>query len=204
MNNTSNSPEDPVKNKPWPLYIIVGMVFGVIVLGYLLAPRTEEGKLAWIEILGTTNNGTLMNPPVEVLPNQILGLDGQPWAAMEDSTWKMVLLIQSDCGETCIARMQELHAMRIRLQRDASELTLGLLVSDAEHLPDTPIADDIHELQLGGAALLQKLQQTNVTNWQQPVVLLMNPIDVFMLAYFPENPGVEILEDFEHLLKLAH
>ncbi|MEQ9210012.1 MAG: hypothetical protein RLN96_09255, partial [Pseudomonadales bacterium] len=75
MNNTSNSPEDPVKNKPWPLYIIVGMVFGVIVLGYLLAPRTEEGKLAWIEILGTTNNGTLMNPPVEVLPNQILGLD---------------------------------------------------------------------------------------------------------------------------------
>lgn len=204
MNNTNSSSKNPAKTKPWPLYIIVGMVFGVLILGYLLAPRTEEGKLAWIEILGTTNNGTLLNPPVEVLPGQILGLDGQPWAAMGDNTWKMVLLVQGDCDEICINRMQELHAMRIRLQRDAGELTLGLLVPDAEHLPNTPIEDDIHELQLGGAELLQNLQQSNVTDWQQPVVLLMNPIDVFMLAYFPENPGVEILEDFEHLLKLAH
>lgn len=204
MNNASNSPEHPAKNTPWPLYIIVGMVLGVIVLGYLLAPKTEEGKLAWIEILGTTNQGTLLNPPVEVLPGQVLGLDGQPWAAMEDNTWKMILLVQGGCGETCISRMQELHAMRIRLQRDARELTLGLLVPNAEQLPDTPIADDIHELRLGGTELLQNLQQTNVTNWNQPVVLLMNPIDVFMLAYFPENTGVEILEDFEHLLKLAH
>jgi len=48
------------------------------------------------------------------------------------------------------------------------------------------------------------LKQTNVADSQQPTVLLMNPIDVFMLAYMPENSGVEILEDFEHLLKLAH
>jgi hypothetical protein len=201
MNNTTNHQKT---NKPWPLYIIVGMVMGVLVLGYLLAPKTEEGKLAWIEILGTTNNGTLLNPPVEVSTGQILGLDGQSWAAMDDSTWKMVLLVQGDCGESCIARMKELHAMRIRLQRDAGELTLGLLVPDAEHLPSVPIADDIHELQIGDPDLLENLDQTNVADWQQPTVLLMNPIDVFMLAYMPENSGVEILEDFEHLLKLAH
>jgi len=204
MNNTSNDPNNPGKQTPWPLYIIVGMVMSVLVLGYLLAPKTEEGKLAWVEILGTTNNGILLNPPVDVLPNQILGLDGQPWIAMDDSTWKMVLLVQGDCGETCTVRMQELHAMRIRLQRDASELTLGLLVPDAENLPDIPVADDIHELLLGGTTLLENLRQTNVRHWQQPVVLVMNPIDMFMLAYPPENPGVEILEDFEHLLKLAH
>jgi len=201
MNNTTNHQKT---SKPWPLYVIVGMVTGVLLLGYLLAPKTEEGKLAWIEILGTTNNGMLLNPPVEVSPGQILGLDGQPWAAMDDGTWKMVLLVQGDCGETCIARMNELHAMRIRLQRDASELTLGLLVQDAEHLPSVPVADDIHELQLGGTVLLENLKQTNVADSQQPTVLLMNPIDVFMLAYMPENSGVEILEDFEHLLKLAH
>ncbi len=201
MNKTTNHLET---NKPWPLYVIVGMVMGVLVLGYLLAPKTEEGKLAWIEILGTTNNGTLLNPPVEVSPGQILSLDGQSWAAMDDNTWKMVLLVQDDCGETCINRMKELNAMRIRLQRDAEELTLGLLVPDAEHLPGVPVADDIHELQLGGAALLENLNQTNIVDWQQPTVLLMNPIDVIMLAYMPENSGVEILEDFEHLLKLAH
>jgi hypothetical protein len=203
--NDTNKPQQPAgKQNPWPLYIIIGMVAGVLILGYLLAPKTEEGKLAWIEILGTTNNGILLNPPVEVSPEQILGLDGQPWSAMQDSTWKMVLLVQGDCGEDCTARMQELHAMRIRLQRDASELTLGLLVSDTEYLPDVPVADDIHELQLGGTALPDMLARTNVTDWHQPMVLLMNPIDVFMLAYSPEHTGVEILEDFEHLLKLAH
>tara|TARA_R110002073_G_scaffold43409_3_gene120817 strand:- start:102 stop:707 length:606 start_codon:yes stop_codon:yes gene_type:complete len=201
MNNTTNHQET---NKPWPFYIIVGMVMGVLLLGYLLAPKTEEGKLAWIEILGTTNNGTLLNPPVEVSPGQILGLDGQPWAALDDNTWKMVLLVQGDCAETCINRMKELHAMRIRLQRDAEELTLGLLVADAEHLPSVPVADDIHELQLGSSALLENLNQTNIVDWQQPTVVLMNPIDVIMLAYMPDNSGVEILEDFEHLLKLAH
>lgn len=193
-------------NKPWPLYIIFGMVTLVLISGYLFSPKTEEEKLRWVTLLGTTNNGTLLNPPIEVAAAQIVDLDGNPWAGVEDNTWKMFVLSPKVCEQTCIDRLVELHAMRIRLHRDADRLSIGLLSSDAQNLP-AEIAEfhDLQQVLLGDDTLLASLKQTNIPSFDQdPVVLLMNPIDVIMMAYGMDKIGSEILADFEHLLDLAH
>ena len=192
------------QQKPWPLYIIIGMVFGVMVLGWSLSPKTEEGKLAWIEILGTTNHGALLNPPVEVKTGQLLDSEGNPWEALEDNTWKLLLVAPESCAQACMARLQEMHAMRLRLHRDMDRLTLGLVMPEGISAPEE-LAYDISVLSLGDQKLIDQLNATNVSGWQQQtMVALMNPIDMVMLAYSGNLTGSEIMEDFEHLLDLSH
>ena len=193
-------------NNPWPLYIIVGMVAFVLISGYLLSPRSEEGKLAWVNLLGTTNNGILLNPPMEVKTGQIIDSDGVSWQALDDSTWKLLVVTDSVCGDQCQQRLDELHAMRIRLNRDANRLTIGLLSNQTQNLPVE--ITEFHDLNLTRFAdneLLLSLQDTNMPALTEgPAVLLMNPIDVFMMAYGQQHTGVDMLTDFEHLLDLAH
>ena len=194
------------QSKQWPLYLIVGMVAFVLISGYLLSPRSEESKLAWIEILGTTNKGLLINPPVEVLPGQMMGEDDQNWQPIEDNTWKLMVLVSDECKKVCLDRLKELHAMRIRLNRDAHRLTMGLLSTRSIELSEE-VANfhDMNIVKIVDAGLLRELQQTNMPSLEKgPVVLLMNPVDVFMMAYGIEKTGIDMLEDFEHLLDLSN
>lgn len=204
MNGTDMN--DTVTTKPWPLYIIIGMVAFVFITGYLFSPKTESDKLAWIERLGTTNHGTLLSAPVEVSPGQLADIEGNPWTGLDDNTWKLLVLNPGTCEQQCLDRLTELHAMRIRLNRDASRLTVGLLSDRVQNLSTEVLSfADIKQLLLTDSALLSELEQTNMPGLEQgPAVLLMNPIDIFMMAYGPADSAVEMLEDFEHLLKLAH
>jgi|GEM_PF-1260686 len=194
------------KHKPWPLITIIGMVAFVLLSGYVLSPKTEEQRLAWVTFLGTTNQGTLLNPPTEINAGQIVDSAGNPWQAMEDNTWKLLVLNEGVCADACVDRLDELHAMRIRLHRDADRLTVGLLATEPQVLPEAVVEyHDINNLHINDAALLVALEQTNMPRLAEgPVVLMINPIDVFMMSYGAENTGGQMLEDFEHLLDLAH
>jgi len=203
---TENTQNPENQNQQWPLYLIIGMVAFVLISGYLLSPKSEDAKLAWIDLLGTTNRGVLINPPVEVLDSQIIGGDGQTWQPIEDNTWKLLVLVSDQCNQACAERLAELHAMRIRLNRDADRLTVGLISPDEIKLPEQ--VAEFHDINLGRIVdtnLLLKLRETNMPSLESgPVVLMMNPIDVFMMAYSAEHLAVDMLEDFEHLLDLAH
>ena len=94
--------------------------------------------------------------------------------------------------------------MRLRLHRDMDRLTLGLVMPEGVSAP-AELAHDINVVILADKDLIDQLNATNVSGWQeQTMVALMNPIDVVMLAYSEESTGSEILEDFEHLLDLSH
>lgn len=204
MNEQTQSPSK--ESKPWPLYIIFGMVAFVLISGYLLSPKTEEGKLAWVSLLGTTNRGVLLNPPIEVAESEIVNESGEPWSALKDNTWKLLVVNPGACEQVCVDRLKELHAMRIRLNRDADRLTIGLLSSQNQRLPaDVAQFHDMNIMQFSNPDLLLKLKETNMPSLDAaPVVLLMNPIDIFMMAYGSEHTGSEMLEDFEYLLDMAH
>ena len=193
------------QGNPWPLYLIFGMVALVLISGYLLRPKTEEGKLAWVEFLGTTNKGVLLNPPVEIMDNQIVGPDGRNGLSTGDNTWKLLVLVADRCEQPCVARLTELQAMRIRLNRDADRLAIGLLWAN-QTVPPGEVAEfrGMNTARFANADLLLQLKQTNMPSLATgPVVLLMNPINIVMMAYGTEHTGVEMLEDLKHLLDLA-
>ncbi|MBC6429148.1 MAG: hypothetical protein GDA55_07995 [Cellvibrionales bacterium] len=203
----------------WPLYIIVGTVALTLALGQLLSPQTEEGKLRWVDWLGTTNHGRLLNPPIEVTAGQLRNADGTAWAGLQDNRWKLLVLYRDACAAACQQRLAQLQAMRIRLNTEAHRLSIGALAANTTAAPpnldatppDLPNPDrqnpdrqKVASLQITDPDLVTALHRAGATGLDSgPLVLLMNPPGDFILAYSNSHPALEIFEDFEHLLDLA-
>ena len=112
--------------EPWPLIIMLGMVFSVIAAGFFLVPKTEEDKLRWLSILGTNNYGELMNPPV-ALTGKLLDTQGNIWSADEEVPWKLVLVNQGICEQTCQELADVVARVHMRMNRLSPDIKRGYL-----------------------------------------------------------------------------
>lgn len=199
---------DAVKtSKPWPIIIMLGMLALVIGLGLVLSPKTEEGKLWWIDFLGTTNHGILLNPPLEFAQGDLLSEDGSPWEGFLEPTFKLVVMNRGNCDQRCRDMLESTRQLHVRLNRDYADVSRGFLhldlpVHDARtltaHLPDYEL------LKLGRQDLLELFATTNMPALSEgPVLGMISPLNIMMMAYTSDHSGSEVLEDLEHLLELA-
>ena len=189
--------------KPWPVIVMLAMLLSVILAGLILAPRTEEAKLKWLSLLGTTNHGEFLNPPVEV-NGQLLDAQGSDWAVTAQAPWKLVLVAPAACETSC-QEMADLAArVHTRLNRDAPEVVRGFVSLQGAQL-DGPASELQYErLQLASPELVEQVRAAGVEQiGQQPVLLLLDPIDVFFMAYGSQHDGIGMLEDLEHVIELA-
>lgn len=196
------------KRLPWPVIIMLSMLAFVIGLGFLLSPSSEQDKLWWVNLLGTTNYGTLLNPPVEIESEQLIELEYGPWAALAHPTFKLVVTNQGDCAEACQEMLYSVRQLHVRLNRDYEDVERGLLLVDQFDqdqteqvmlkLPDTAL------LTPSSSELLESLTATNMPSLEDgPVLVMIDPSNLAMMTYTSEHTGSEILEDLEHLLELA-
>lgn len=191
--------------KPWPLIIMLAMVFGVIAAGFLLVPKTEEEKLRLLSILGTNNYGELMNPPVE-LAGKLLDSQGNIWSADEEVPWKLVVVNQGACEERCqnladvVARV---HTRTNKLSPDIKRgyLQIGMQSVVGQESLEAIGYDFLHTENLDLEALLGGSGVPSLS--EGPLVFVMNPLEVFFLYYTAEHEGSGMLEDIEHVIKLA-
>jgi|SaaInl5LU_22_DNA_1037371.scaffolds.fasta_scaffold01718_2 hypothetical protein len=189
--------------KPWPVIIMLAMVFSVIVVGFLLVPKTEEQKLWWLSVLGTNNYGVLMNPPLD-LSGQLLDSEGNIWSADHDTPWKLVLVNQGPCTQECQDMADLAARVHARLNRESTELKRGYLSFG----PDSSIGPNqalgFEQLQAPAFDLQARLSESGVPALAEgPLVFVMNPLEVFFLYYTTEHEGIGMLEDIEHVIKLA-
>ncbi len=193
--------------RPWPLIIMLSMLGLVILAGLLLSPRSEEDKLRWLDLLGTTNHGVLMNPPLE-LASGFLRADGNPdWDALESATWKLIVVHEGACAALCEDMIFLMHQIHTRLNRraellDQAWLNFGDAALNMEQLetayPELAILEadlDRYQAWISGS---------NLEGVEGPVILLVNPIDVMQMFYTRDHDGSGLLEDLEHLMKLAN
>jgi|TARA_B110000483_G_scaffold141911_1_gene169454 hypothetical protein len=191
--------------EPWPLIIMLGMVFSVIAAGFFLVPKTEEDKLRWLSILGTNNYGELMNPPV-ALTGKLLDTQGNTWSADEEVPWKLVLVNQGICEQTCQELADVVARVHMRMNRLSPDIKRGYLqvgiqsVFGQESLEAIGY-DFLHTENLDMEALLDGAGVPSLS--AGPLVFVMNPLEVFFLYYTAEHEGIGMLEDIEHVVKLA-
>ena len=205
MNNEEISQQDEFKGeKPWPLIIMLAMLFSVILGGFFLVPKTEEQKLWWLSILGTNNYGELMNPPLE-LKGQLLDIQGNAWSDDAETPWKLVLVNQGACDQECQELAGFVNRVHTRMNKLAPELKRGYLaVGD---IPGRLVDDSLQYeiLQAPNIDLQQLLSESGVPPLSEgPFVFLMNPLEVFFIYYTSEHESVGMLEDIEHVVKLAN
>ena len=195
------------QGKPWPVIIMLSMLLFVFIAGYVLSPRTEDGKLWWVDILGTTNHGILLNPVVELSDGDLLTESGVQWPAMNNSTFKLVVINRGSCEQRCQDMLHSTRQLHVRLNRDYKDVERGYLFMDAsveaatEAISEWP---DYSLLKLGNTRLVDGLAATDISiSDESPILLLINPINIGMLVYTAEHSGSEVLEDLEHVLELA-
>ena len=211
---------DKPSRYPWPLIIMLVIFITVLLPGFLLRPQTEEDKLRWIERLGTTNQGMLLNPVIDLVPSQILDSAGQFWPSVDDHRWALIVAVEGPCLPVCIERIEELARLKIRLNRKANRLQIGILEFLSQNLEVPTDAGEsvlLERLNIERLSLLidevneepnedlhNRLNSTNMPALGTvPVVLMVNPANQIMMAYDAEHSGNQILEDLKHLLALS-
>ena len=50
----------------YQIWLMLVIVFGVILAGFLMVPKTEEQRIAMMERMGTTNQGEIISPTVDM------------------------------------------------------------------------------------------------------------------------------------------
>ena len=79
----------------YQIWLMLIIVFGVILAGFLMVPNTEEERQAMMERMGTTNQGDIVSPTVDM--TALLGSLPQG----EAHKWKVVVAGGQGCDQGC-------------------------------------------------------------------------------------------------------
>lgn len=197
----------PQKSMQLQLWLMVGIVVGVMLAGYLTLPKDEEERQALLANLGTTNHGNLISP---LLPLDKLALSdeqGQSWRHGEQKPkWRMLIPGDANCLEACRGMVYTSRQVHLRLGKYTSRFE-RLYIATAKPLSDAfrDYLEDHHYLHILHTSATEWqawLQQAGVES-QEGMAVLVDQNGNAMMYYSPGSSGGDMLEDINHLLKYS-
>jgi len=184
----------------WLMLFIVG---GVILAGFIMVPKTEEQRQQMIDLLGTTNIGELVKPALDFS----LVLANLP--ATDKAKWKVVTVGGVGCSQSCedmLFSSRQVHML------------MGKLTGRVEraYLPDVASVDplQIDELKVlhpfltiipTAPNLVAQIISGSSADWdmQEPRYFVVTPDHKAILYYTKDHDGSGLLDDLKHLLKYS-
>jgi hypothetical protein len=190
----------------YQIWLMLVIVIGVILAGFLMVPDTEEERQKMIKLFGTTNQGEIVSPMIDVSP--LLNLvDTQP--AAEAPKWKVLIVGGIGCDFGCqevLSNSRNVHMLLGKMTRRLERI----------YLPDIATIDSINlkELQAKHPLLLihpietakiSALLQGSSAAWSMEDVryFIVTPDQKAILYYTQAHDGGGLLEDLKHLLKYS-
>jgi hypothetical protein len=190
----------------YQIWLMLVIVIGVILAGFLMVPDTEEERQKMIKLFGTTNQGEIVSPMIDVSP--LLNLvDTQP--AAEAPKWKVLIVGGMGCDSGCqevLSNSRNVHMLLGKMTRRLERI----------YLPDIATIDSINlkELQAKHPLLLihpietakiSALLQSSSAAWSMEDVryFIVTPDQKAILYYTQAHDGGGLLEDLKHLLKYS-
>lgn len=162
----------------------------------------------WLNPVGHTNNGVLLQPVAPVASLNLQTSSGTPLAArfgpeQADSEWLM-MVAADECGSQCEELLYLARQVNIALGKNANR------VSRAAALGSVP--PDLQARWPQEYSSMERLVPmegqspdwpAGVTPSEAPRILLVDPFGNVMMHYGTEHTGKDMLEDLKHLLKLS-
>ena len=147
---------------------------------------------------GRTNNGQLIDPPIDLSELSIEGLkDGFP------EKWIIMHFLKGPCELDCWKSLYKTRQVNVLLGRDRQRLSRYLVLSNFDNLSESDL------IKLSSEYPNLKIRQIDRQNL--PVeffvdeingsYLLFDPLGNGILFYNSKLPGGELLEDLKKLLK---
>ena len=187
----------------YQIWLMLIIVFGVILAGFLMIPKTEEQRKAMMARLGTTNQGAIVSPTVDMSPLLAALPQG------EAPKWKVVVAGGEGCNQGCqdvLINSRQIHMLlgkssrrleRIFLPDSASMQLIDLEELQAVHpfLIINPIETEQLASVLQGSSAEWDMLDTRY--------FVVTPDHKAVLYYTKEQDGGGLLDDLKHLLKYS-
>lgn len=178
------------------LLLMFGIGLGSLLGAWLLYSLARDGG-----VMGTTNRGAFVEPPISV---EELGLTwrgsfaaaGTPGARepfATGGTWWLWVVPDGACGADCEEALYQLRQLHVLLNRDADRVRRALL-----HDPSTAV---------DGAALASRFPRLESVSGNlgrlEPGVYVVDPIGNLVFRYPLADPGDAMLDDLKRLLRVS-
>jgi cytochrome oxidase Cu insertion factor (SCO1/SenC/PrrC family) len=189
------------------LLLIAGIPVMIILASSWLWYYVASGRLDLVDILGTANRGSLLEPPVNLADLQAVdkeGLDFDPGAEAKPR-WRIMVPGRSDCDANCrqlLYYTRQMHTAMGKYQNRIERVFLGIGMDGSESL-NAELRQRYPRLKLlytPSASFQTQLDSRRITA-EQPVYYLVDPRGWIILSYQAETDGGDLMADLKFLLK---
>ena len=143
---------------------------------------------------GRTNNGQLVDPPIDLSALKIEGLKDE-----FPGKWTVIHFLNNPCNESCWNSLYKTRQVNIRLGRDAQRVGRYLLISSSYNLSPQETAKLTKEYPR--LELFRILEEDIPQEIIKDSYILFDPLGNGILIYSPDLPGGELLEDLKKVLQ---
>jgi hypothetical protein len=189
------------KSFRYQIWLMLIIVFGVIAVGFLMVPKSEEQRQKMIELFGTTNQGQLVKPALDV--SSLLGAI----PATEKPKWQIVIVGGDTCGQICEDILLNTRQIHMLLGKYTGRVQRVFLQSPNQLLDAQWLTEQHPFLELADLDTKQfkQLLVNNSADWDMASTryFVVTPDNKAILYFTEDNDANGLLDDLKHLLKYS-
>ena len=190
------------RNIKYQIWLMLAIVTVSLLLGFLLIPKDENQKQRLISLVGTTNQGGLVSPTVNL--DELLSFDTQS----EKPKWTM-LIVGGACDTKCKEVLRETKHVHMLLGKNSLRVH-RIYLQDQSIFSFTKISnlkDEHPHLQMisGNVDALRQATEKATSAWdsKETRVFVLTPDNEAVLYYSKAHYLGGLLDDLKHLLKYS-
>ena len=185
----------------YQIWLMLIIVFGVIAVGFLMVPKTEEQRQKMIEMFGTTNQGQLVKPALDVSA----ALTALP--VLEKPKWQIVIVGGNYCDQTCEDILLNTRQIHMLLGKYTGRVQRIFLQGPNQIMDEQWLTEQHPFLQLANLDTDQfkQLLINNSADWDMASTryFVVTPDNKAILYFTADNDANGLLDDLKHLLKYS-
>ena len=189
------------KSFRYQIWLMLIIVFGVIAVGFLMVPKSEEQRQKMIELFGTTNQGQLVKPALDV-SSLLVAIP-----ATDRPKWQIVVVGGDTCGQVCVDILLNTRQIHMLLGKYTGRVQRVFLQSPNQFLDAQWLTEQHPFLQLADldAAQFKQLLANNSADWDMASTryVVVTPDNQAILYFTADNDANGLLDDLKHLLKYS-
>jgi hypothetical protein len=189
------------KSFRYQIWLMLIIVFGVIAVGFLMVPKSEEQRQKMIELFGTTNQGQLVKPALDV-SSLLVAIP-----ATDKPKWQIIVVGGDTCGQICEDILLNTRQIHMLLGKYTGRVQRVFLQSPNQLLDEQWLTEQHPFLQIADldTAQFKQLLVNNSADWDMESTryFVVTPDNKAILYFTADNDANGLLDDLKHLLKYS-
>jgi len=189
------------KSFRYQIWLMLIIVFGVIAAGFLMVPKSEEQRQKMIDLFGTTNQGYLVKPTLDMSPL----LAEIP--KTEKPKWQIVIAGGDTCGQSCEEILLNTRQIHMLLGKYTGRVQRVLLQGPNQLIDSEWLSQEHPFLQLTSVEFsqLSAVLKNSTADWDMTDIryFVVTPDNKAILYFTVDDDANGLLDDLKHLLKYS-